>query len=165
MEIIVDAGPFIHLSQINEIALLKNFPSIHVPLSVISEISLGDDVPIQEICKWPNLKIARTKEKPVPKIEEVIRNFKLHFGERDTLYIANKLCPCIVLTDDLDARNACENLGIKVHGSIGIIAYAFHNKWLSRKKAEESLIQLYRKSSLFVTFAIIEKAIKELRKH
>lgn len=161
---IIDAGPFIHLSQIGEITLLEKFPSLYTPDSVISEINLGEEVPIQKIHRWKNLKILRVREKTIPEIDVAIKDFGLHAAEREAIYLAHQLKPCIVLTDDLNARRACENLLIEVHGTVGIIAYAFHNKWLSFKRARQSLLFLYRKSSLFVTSAIIERAIEELRR-
>ena len=163
-QIVIDAGPFIHLTQIKQIALLKKFPSICTPASVISEISLTDEIPIETIRKWKNLKIISAQEKPTPKVEKAINEFGLHPGEKDVLCLAIELAPSIVLTDDLDARCACESLKIEVHGTVGIIAYAYHRKWLTLKMAEESLVLLYRKSSLFITSAIIERAIAKLRK-
>lgn len=161
---VVDAGPFIHLGQVGEIGLLKKFPVLYTPASVVSEISVGRQVPIQEIRNWKNLQIVRVEEKGIPQIKRIIKNFKLHTGERQVIYLAQKLKPCIVLTDDLAARDACERLRIETHGSVGIIAYAFHHKWISFSKAKETLLMLSRKSALFITSAIIERAIIELRK-
>lgn len=165
-QVVVDAGPFIHLSQINQITLLKKFSILYTPASVISEIGPADKVLIQEIQSWKNLKILHISERTIPEIENIAKKFGLHRGEKDVLFIAHKKTGShIVLTDDLDARNACDNLGIEVHGTIGIIAYAFHNNLISFKEAEESLILLQKRSNLFITFAIIERAIAGLKKH
>lgn len=165
-QVVVDAGPFIHLSQINQITLLKKFPILYTPASVISEINPTGEISIQEIQKWKNLKIIHIPEKTIPETENIAKKFRLHRGEKDVLCIAHKkVTDYTVLTDDLDARNACENLGIEVHGTIGILAYASHNNWISFKEAEESLILLQKRSNLFITFAIIERAIAGLKKH
>ncbi len=164
-QVVVDAGPFIHLSQINQITLLKKFPILYTPASVISEINPTGEIPIHEIQRWKNFKIVHIPERAIPEIESIAKKFRLHRGEKDVLSIAHKkISSYMVFTDDLDARNACDNLGIEVHGTVGIIAYAFHNNWISFKKAEESLILLQKRSSLFITFAIIERAIAGLKK-
>lgn len=163
-EIIVDAGPFIHLEQIKEIALLHKFPSLYVPVSVISEISFGNDRLAEEIRLWKNLKIIPAQERSIPNIERIVRKFRLQKGEEDVLYLATRFSKPVILTDDLAARTAAESLKLEVHGTVGIIAYSFQKRWLSFKRAEQSLLLLQRKSNLFVTSAIIERAIQKLRK-
>ena len=163
--VVIDAGPFIHLNQIGKITLLKRFSSLYTPASVAAEISVTSEIPIRKIQKWKNLRIISVKERNSPEIERTVRNFRLHIGERDVLYIACTLASSVVLTDDLAARSACESLEIEVHGTIGVIAYAFHHKWISLAAAEKSLLLLSNKSSLFITSAIIERAMEELKRH
>lgn len=160
---VVDAGPFIHLDQINQIGLLKKFSKLFVPASVISEITKGAFIhTTKSITTWPNIKIVSGHIKPpaVP-INNIAAN--LQRGELDCLYLTYQISPCIFLTDDLAARNVAEELSIEVHGSVGIIAYAFKRNWLSIEKAKESLKLLYTRSNLFVTYAIIENAIRTLQ--
>lgn len=165
-KVIVDAGPFIHLNQINALSLLKKFFHIYTTDSVISEIRLGGEIPIDKISKWQNFTIIRNiKEPTTPKFQKVIKSFRLHLGEKDVICLADKIASSIVLTDDMDARSACENLRIEVHGTAGIIAYAYHKKWITYNHAQNYLRSLQRTSSLFITSAIIENAIKTLKKY
>lgn len=163
-EIVVDAGPFIHLEQIKEIALLQKFPALYAPVSVISEISFSNDLLREKIRLWKNLKIIHIQERIIPDIERIIKKFRLHKGEEDILYLARRFNKPVILTDDLSARTAAESLKLEVHGTVGIIAYSFQKGWLSFKRAEQALLLLQRKSNLFITSAIIERAIQELGK-
>jgi len=60
-QIVLDAGPFIHLGQIKQLNLLERFSYLHTSLSIIDEISSGVNVPIEKIKKWRNLKIISAK--------------------------------------------------------------------------------------------------------
>jgi predicted nucleic acid-binding protein len=65
-----------------------------------------------------------------------------------------------LLTDDAEARQFAETLGLEVHGSIGLLLWAVAWGHLSnRKKAYESLDALAN-SSLWVS----ERVLREARK-
>ena len=71
--------------------------------------------------------------------------------------------PCTFLTDDLAARNVAEKPGIEVHGTVGLISYAARRRWLTIPQAQDALNLLHERSSLFITYAIIESAIRALK--
>ncbi len=164
---VVDAGPFIHLEQINQLKLLKNLPQIYIPAGVISEIKQGDKIlsSLKDIKHWPNAKITAVQRKSIGPKGKIIRAAGLQRGETDCIYLAIQIQQSILLTDDMHARITAEKLSIEVHGSIGLIAYGFRRKWISLKEAEESLILLYHRSNLFITYAIIEEAIRNLKRN
>lgn len=161
---VVDAGPFIHLEQINQLKLLKKLPRLFVPTSVVLEIRQGvTKFQIRTINHWPNIRIISVRKKPISAISAVVQKASLQPAEIDCIYLAHQMHPCILLTDDLTARTTAEKLSIEVHGTVGIIAYSFRRKWLSLRKAEEALNLLYHRSSLFITYGIIESAIRSLK--
>jgi predicted nucleic acid-binding protein len=69
----------------------------------------------------------------------------------------------VLLTDDLAVREATRHLGMRAVGSLGVVVGAYHKGQLSLTEAEEQLGNLYRVSSLFVTWTIVELAIEQLR--
>jgi predicted nucleic acid-binding protein len=163
-KVVIDAGPFIHLHQIGHLNLLKRLPSLLVPVSVLSELSVaGRHRPLQAIGRWPNLKAVAVRD-PLssPRMKRIGR-MALQRGELDCLSLACERQPVTLLTDDLAARTAAERLGIDVHGTVGLIAYGVRRQWLSVQGAQEALERLYHQSSLFVTYAIIERAIRLLK--
>lgn len=160
----VDAGPFIHLEQIGHLTLLKRLPSLLVPASVLSELSAaGSQRSLQAVARWPNLKVIAVRN-PLssPGMTRVSR-MALQRGELDCLSLACERQPATFLTDDLAARTAAERLGIDVHGTVGLIAYGVRRRWLSIEAAQQALDGLYHQSSLFITYAIIERAIQRLK--
>ena len=164
-KIIVDSGPFIHLSQIGQLSLLKKFHVLYTPASVIAEVSQGIEVPVEEIRRWNNLTVVCATRNCAAHIERIIKTSNLHMGEMDVLYMAISISHSTVFTDDLSARVVCEKLGIEVHGTVGIIIYAFKSGWITAEQAEKNLVLLYQRSRLFVTYTIIEHAVRQIRKH
>jgi predicted nucleic acid-binding protein len=71
----------------------------------------------------------------------------------------------VLLTDDLAVREAAKRLRLTPVGSLGVIVRAYRVGQLSLADAERHLTDLYAVSSLFVTQAIVELAIEQLRKH
>jgi predicted nucleic acid-binding protein len=154
----MDAGPVIHLALIDSLFLLQKFNSIHIPTSVIKEIKS-----VSGIAAWPNVSVVKSIKRADEEAEQAIKRFRLHVGESDVIRLARMHSPSVVLTDDLDAGNACEQIGIEVHGSVGAIAYAFHKKWITLATAEHCLTSLQSGGNLFISSAIIEDVIRELR--
>jgi predicted nucleic acid-binding protein len=162
--VVVDAGPFIHLDHIGHLTLLKNLPVLLVPASVLSECNRHPSHGhLGAIMRWPNVQVVTVRipaDSPVASLRE---RATLQRGELDGLALACERQPCTFLTDDLAARTAAERLGIDVHGTVGLIAYAVRRRWLSLTAAEEALNRLYHRSTLFITYEIIEQAIRRLR--
>ena len=58
---------------------------------------------------------------------------------------------------------AAKAAGIRPVGSLGIVVRAFHLGRIPLPEAEDALDQLYTASTLFVTRAIVELAVEQLR--
>jgi len=70
----------------------------------------------------------------------------------------------LVLTDDLAVRDAVKQQGGTPVGSLGIIVRASRTGWIDTDEAERLLRRLHESSSLFVTDAIVDIAIEQLRR-
>ena len=161
---VVDAGPLIHLDQINHLKILQRLHSIIIPPSVIQEIRHDTaKSEIKSIGKWNNVEIISPKKQTSIQANLIFKEFHLHKGEIDCIHLVVEMSPCIFLTDDLSARRAAEKLNVEVHGTVGIIAYAVRQRWLTIEKAEDALNLLYHQSNLFITYAIIEHAIHTIK--
>jgi predicted nucleic acid-binding protein len=68
------------------------------------------------------------------------------------------------LTDDLAARDAARGLGITPVGSLGVVVRTYRLGQISLTEAEKRITDLHHVSSLFVTKAIVELALEQLRK-
>jgi hypothetical protein len=68
-----------------------------------------------------------------------------------------------LLTDDLAARQAAKSLGITPAGSLGVIVRARHVGRVSLDEAERLRHRLHETTTLFVTSAIVDLAMQQLR--
>ena len=148
-----DSGPLIHLNEINQINLLNLFDILTVPTSVAEEV--GELI-------FKNIKIANVSEKDKEFIK-LIRKFKLQQAEIDALYLAYSK-NSMLLTDDLEARDAARHIGVEVHGSLGIISMAYKKQTINLAEAKRFIFDLYHISTLFLTKSLVDLAIDKLEK-
>jgi hypothetical protein len=81
----------------------------------------------------------------------------LHAGEAEAIALARQIAADWVLTDDAAARLFASELGLEVHGSLGVILWAAAMRYLDRPAAEQALTQLTA-SSLWLSMRIQREA-------
>jgi predicted nucleic acid-binding protein len=148
---VADAGPLIHLAEIDSLELLSVLDQLYVPETVYEELAAGG-VPsgmtdLSYDCVTP--------EKSLPQESE------LDDGERAALSVADEY-GAVLLTDDMAARNAAKDANVAVHGSLGLIALAFSRGRIDKNEATTQMRALQREASLFVTDAVVERGIDML---
>ena len=146
-----DAGPLIHLAEIDSLELLSTFDTLLVPETVYEEIDAGG-VPDG---------LAGLSYELVEAEESRIRAEKLDAGERAAIAVAEEQ-EVVLLTDDLAAREAASDAGADVRGSIGVIALGYGRGLFDRDEAASRMRALQRETSLFVTEAVVERGIRML---
>jgi predicted nucleic acid-binding protein len=159
---VADTGPLIHLHEIGRFQLLTLFSQIHIPQTVWCEATLRQHPSEMEL---ESLGIMRRHQATPRSLPAPTESFKLHQGELECLNLCRELKIPLLLTDDLDARNAAKELQLQPVGSLGIIVAAFYRQSLTRPEARESLEHLHSISSLFVTRAIVDLAVEQLDSH
>ncbi|MFT4889846.1 MAG: putative nucleic acid-binding protein [Halobacteriales archaeon] len=145
-----DAGPLIHLAEIDSLELLSVFDSLVIPETVYEEIERGNAP------DW----ISDLSYELV-EAEEWTESEDLDAGERAALAVARDR-ELVLLTDDLAARQAASDAGVEVHGCIGVIALGYTREFLERHEAASLMRTLQRETSLFVTEAVVERGIRML---
>lgn len=146
-----DAGPLIHLAEIDALELLTVFDTLVIPETVYEEVERGG-LP-DEISDLPYELVEAN--------EESLTSEALDAGERAAITVASER-ELTLLTDDLDAREAASDSGIEVHGSIGVIALSYAQGILDKEQAVSRMRTLQRETSLFVTEAVVERGIRML---
>jgi len=86
----------------------------------------------------------------------------IHLDEIDCLHLLSDFNE-IILTDDAAARVAAKSIGIRTHGTIGILLRAIRRNFLTPKEAVNHLINIPDKSTLFIKKDILEKIIAEVK--
>jgi predicted nucleic acid-binding protein len=88
---VTDAGPLIHLAEINCLPLLSIFESLHVPDAVWSETVECGRTPREDFLKLSNVERHNLSQSDVTRFVENNNLKDLHSGERECLYLCNQI--------------------------------------------------------------------------
>lgn len=144
---VADTGPLIHLDEIDALDLLSVVDELLIPQTVYEELKAGTVPPALS-----------TIEYELVEAEVTGLTVDLDPGETAALAVASERS-AVLLTDDLAARDAAEDLDVEVHGSIGVIVLAYTRGELTKSKAAELMRGLQTETSLFITDAVVEQGI------
>ena len=120
MRVFSNTTPFIALASIDQLQLLPQlFGHICVAQSVIEECAEGGRilVPHLQSLSWV-IPIADESTSNLPVL------FDLDRGEKQTLLLASKHPDSTVIIDERIGRNVAEYMGLKVTGTLGVLAKA-----------------------------------------
>ena len=148
-----DTSPILHLHELSNSDLLGIFNKVYISDIVKSEL-LGHKVN-------PGRKIM-IKNANKDQTALLSKKYGLDLGEASILALCKALQVSIMLTDDLDAREAAKQLDIQPAGTVGIILRCYREKKINFNRAKKLLLELSSKSSLFITSGLIAYAINEL---
>ncbi len=148
--VVVDTGPLIHLAQANAVSLLELTGKLLVPETVFDEFERGRT----------DLGSLRYELEPVDVADESTYP-RLDAGETAAL-VRSQRHDAMLLSDDLDARKTAEHEGIEVHGSIGVVLYAYSRGEFTDVAAKRLLRRLERDTNLYLSTPLIEYAIERV---
>lgn len=146
-----DTGPLIHLGEIHALELTEAFDRLYIPETVYDELERGGVPDGLEKLSFERIELDESQPEMTA----------LDPGERAAIAVASDR-EAVLLTDDLAARDAAVEHDIDVHGSLGVIAIAYANNLVDRDEATALMRALQRKTSLFVTEAVVERAVRKL---
>ena len=122
MIVVADASVLIALSSIGYLYLIQDkFASkILIPPAVRKEVvEQGGDRPgSHQVSKADWINVHELKNKDISRILKM----ELDEGESESIALADELKADVVLLDEKDARRVAKQLGLKVLGTIGILA-------------------------------------------
>ena len=150
-----DAGPLIHLFEIDGFSLLNLFGSIYITEEVNQETSW---------IKKPNniVKKINLNKKSKDFSKALILDYDVDLGEATAIALAKQVNLSLFFTDDLLAREISKQFGLEPHGTIAIIIRCYKVNMISKDKTIDYLKKLKEKSSLFITSDIINDIIRNL---
>ncbi|PIN99127.1 MAG: hypothetical protein COT90_00980 [Candidatus Diapherotrites archaeon CG10_big_fil_rev_8_21_14_0_10_31_34] len=153
---VFDAGPVIHLTELNKQKCFYLFKKIFISKEV-SEETKNSSKPKNFV-----IEILDGKHKDLTKI--IAEKYELDLGEASSIALCRQNSIKLFFTDDLQARVFAKEQGIEVHGTIAILLRCFREKILSKEETIKTLKALKTDSSLFITADLIEFAVKEVKK-
>lgn len=150
---VADAGPLIHLDEVELAAALGLFPTVLVPPQVAAEIKMRPQGP-------GNAALARCDpSSPTGATPHPIGS--LSAADVAAIQLAREHDGAL-LTDDLDLRDAAHLAGVHVVGTIGIIVRAGRVGAVPRERARTALGSLLSESTLFITPKLVHEAKQAL---
>jgi predicted nucleic acid-binding protein len=159
--VVTDAGPVIHLDELGCLNLLDDIGDLFLPFEVWSEIKFVRPTITSD--SLANARVVSVQEYASAGLVTLAETMDLHRGETLALMLAEQNACEIFLCDDAAARLAAESLGLRVHGTVGIIIRSIRT---GRKSASEVLDILKRipsESSLHIAADLLAEVIDAVR--
>ena len=157
--IVSDTGPLFHLTEARALQLLELTGEVHIPRQVAVEMAyLVSD---WRTPAWITVELLRE-----PHSSEAVawqHAGLLDAGEAEATALARQVGADWLLTDDAAVRLFASELGIEVHGSLGILLWAAAAGHLDRIEVEAALSRLAA-SSLWVSGRVLEEARSALQR-
>lgn len=155
---VLDAGPLIHLEQVNKLRVLDIIQEKIISTEVADEIGT-------KLREKADIKVKELDSKSKDKSKYIKNKYGLELGEATAISLSQQLDINLILTDDLDARSAAKKQGLEPHGTIGLVARAYTKEILNKNEAENTLEELQENSSLFLTTDLVNWAKKQIEQN
>ncbi len=160
-EAVLDAGPLIHLSELDALDVLGDVDVLYVPDAVWEEV--GKNQP--QSLHYPGLHLQRVAVlTPSEELLTWARALALDRGEIEALSLMETHPNAIFLTDDAAARLAAEERGYRVHGTIGLLIRSVRRGHRQAQAVLALLRTLPQRSTLFIRPGLLETIIERLAK-
>jgi predicted nucleic acid-binding protein len=157
---VCDAGPLIHLAELDSLALLVDF-RVWVPEAVWQEVSRHrPEALLQTEVHFERRTVAR----PIaPSLSALGGLLLLDAGELEGLALMSVATKALFLTDDAAARLAAEQLGYRVHGTIGVLLRAIRQERLAPTEVVRRLQSIPLRSTLHIRSTLLDDIIHRVK--
>lgn len=162
MRACVDAGPVIHLEEIQRREPWGLFDELLLPEPVAEEVLRDPEGPGAALVEKPSFDRVPVDGRLSDVAGMLAMRHEVSFADGTVLAVALRDEIGLVLTDDLDLRDAAQVEGLQPVGSIGLLLRAAKEGLLDESLAREALTALGEDSSLFLTPGLVEKAQRAL---
>jgi predicted nucleic acid-binding protein len=89
--------------------------------------------------------------------------FSLDAGESQCLALLATIPDGMLLTDDAAARLVGERMGLRVHGTIGVLIRAIRRGTRTAREVLDILEELPRRSTLFIQRSLLQEVKERIR--
>lgn len=160
LSVVCDAGPIIHLNELDYLSLLDDFSRVLIPEQVWQEVEIhrpqaliNSDLVLEKVAVTISSQSA---------FQTVVLALSLGSGEQAALSLMQNHPQALFLTDDAAARLAGVTLGYQVHGSIGILLRAIRRQQLTQRQVVDILRGLPERSTLYIRPSLLQEIINRL---
>lgn len=162
-EAVSDAGPLIHLSQIDELKSLQIVDRLLVPSEVEEGFGKGDSP--KRLDDLDMIDVNHLKGKGANSAGALSREYGLDLGEAEAIVLAKKEDISLIFTGDLGARRTATMRGLEPHGSVGILLRAYRDGIIEENEALTAIRDLHTESTLYLTSDLTNKAIEAVNRY
>jgi predicted nucleic acid-binding protein len=157
---VCDAGPIIHLDELDCLNLLSEFPEILLSETVWKEINQHRPFTLEQ--SGLNF-IKCSQEYPVNEsLYTMCRIFSLDAGEIEALAIMERNPMAMFFTDDAAARLVAQQMGFKVHGTIGILVRSIRRGIMEQEQVLRILSEIPLKTTLYIKSSLLNEVIGKI---
>ncbi len=130
--LIADAGPIIHLDELDALDILSPFDLLLISPVVWQEVKFHRPSALTR----SNVRFSTTVVTSFPStaLAILIQAFSLDRGEQEALLLMQQHPDALFVTDDAAARFAAFQLGFRVHGTMGMLVRAARMNKLNADK-------------------------------
>lgn len=158
IEAILDAGPLIHLAELDALDALDDF-DLRVPDAVLIEVASHQPYALEKL--GGKLQRVLTPQLP-PDLQILAQSLSLDRGEVEALGLMMANPHAWFLTDDAAARLVAEQRGYRVHGTIGLLIRMVRRGQRTPRSVVELLRAIPERSSLFIRPSLLNDIIQRL---
>ncbi len=155
MKAVSNAGPLIHLAEVEALKALGIFTEVAIPPEVDKETSK---------IKKTKIRVVQLSGEAKNMAKMLMIKYNIDLGEAEAIALAASTGTKTFLTDDLAARDAAKTQGLEPHGTLGIITRAFREKIINKAEAIEKTEALHKNSTLFLTKDLIDWIKREIER-
>lgn len=157
--VVCDTGPILHLQEAGALDILQRVGQIFIPSAVLTEL-------VRWLPEWRGaspewLSCVDLLPSANTEADSWVESGLLDPGESAALALARHLKADWFLTDDTAARLLASELGLEVHGALGVVLSAAARGHLSYAAARKTLLRLFE-SSLWVSQRVQKEALEVL---
>jgi predicted nucleic acid-binding protein len=160
-QVICDAGPVIHLDELGCLDLLADFASVLVPDVVWREVAQHRvEALVRTTVSLTRMEVAPPDDAG---FQVLVQALSLDAGEQAALGLMHLYPKAILLTDDAAARLAADQLGMQVHGMIGVLLRSVRRGQRTPEEVLSLLQQLPQRSTLHIRSDLLLAVIAQVR--
>lgn len=153
--VVLDAGPLIHLDELDCLHLLAGFDALLIPSVVWGETKKHR--PQLQLEKIPGARLADPHgPTPLPLAAAIFSN-ELHAGEITAITLLYEAGGGLLLSDDEAARQTAEALGFSVAGTLGLLLRGIRRRQISGAEVRLLASELPQRSSLHISRALLKR--------
>jgi predicted nucleic acid-binding protein len=157
--VVADAGPIIHLDELDCLNVLADFEKVYVPNAVWQEV-LNHQPRAMDV--FSALFVRQSQVKTSPLVTALTPLYTLHSGEQEALHLCVALGNSLLLTDDTAARLAAKSLGIAAHGTLGLLVRAIRRQSRSKTDVLALLRTIPTQTSLHIRPSLLAEIIAQV---